>query len=76
MDVAAVLILPGTDFFALLLRRPYNLTFYGVGLAEETLKDWLRKCGRQRPSKKNHKTRSSLSRAEINAIQVKTNLKV
>nr|CAB3226765.1 uncharacterized protein C20orf194 homolog [Phallusia mammillata] len=49
--------------------RPYNLSFYGVDLCEKTLKDWLRKCGRQKPTKKCHKTRTTLSKAEIKAIQ-------
>ena len=50
--------------------RPYHLRFYGIDLVEEVLRDWLRKCGRQAPSKKAHRSRESLSKGERKKIQV------
>lgn len=48
--------------------KPYYLDFYGIGMDHDELKDWLRKCGRQKPSKKSHKTKSRLTKSEINII--------
>ncbi|XP_053701726.1 uncharacterized protein C20orf194 homolog isoform X1 [Synchiropus splendidus] len=44
------------------------LIFYGVGLTEDGLKDWLRLCAKQRPSKKPRKTKNNLSPEEMKNI--------
>lgn len=48
--------------------KAYYLDFYGIDMNHDELKDWLRKCGRQKPSKKSHKTKSRLTKAEIDTI--------
>ncbi|KAM6961241.1 dynein axonemal assembly factor 9 [Aplochiton taeniatus] len=50
------------------------LLFDGVGLTQDGLKDWLRRCTKQREAKRPKKTRISLTLQEIKAIHVKRHL--
>ncbi|XP_061700910.1 uncharacterized protein C20orf194 homolog isoform X2 [Syngnathoides biaculeatus] len=46
------------------------LVFDGVGLTEEALKDWLRLCAKQTPTKKTKKTETTLSPQELKNIHM------
>ncbi|XP_039253808.2 dynein axonemal assembly factor 9-like [Styela clava] len=48
--------------------KSYYLEFQGMDLNKDALMDWLRKCGRQKPSKKCHKTKQHLTKDEIQMI--------
>ncbi|KAF7658190.1 hypothetical protein LDENG_00016420 [Lucifuga dentata] len=50
------------------------LTFDGVGITENGIKDWLRLCAKQRQMKKAKKTKNSLSPQEIKNIHVTRHL--
>ncbi|TNN52005.1 hypothetical protein EYF80_037811 [Liparis tanakae] len=50
------------------------LTFDGVGLTEDGLKDWLRLCAKQRQKKKLKKTKNSLSPQELKSIHMTRHL--
>ncbi|XP_029972120.1 dynein axonemal assembly factor 9 [Salarias fasciatus] len=49
-------------------RASCSLTFDGVGLTEDGLKDWLRLCATQPPPKKSRKTEQTLSPQEVQAV--------
>ncbi|XP_041928333.1 uncharacterized protein C20orf194 homolog isoform X3 [Alosa sapidissima] len=53
---------------------PSVLFFHGVGLTEDSLKDWLRLCAKQKLMKKVRKTRKSLSPQELRSIHVRRHL--
>ena len=48
----------------------YHLTFYGTSICKQTIMDWIQKCGRQKPTLKQHKTKNDLSQKEYTFIQV------
>ena len=50
----------------------YQLVFYGVDLNKVLLMEWLRKCGRQKTTKKSYRSRESLSQRDLDKIQVRT----
>ncbi|XP_034050720.1 uncharacterized protein C20orf194 homolog [Thalassophryne amazonica] len=50
------------------------LVFDGVGITEDGLKDWLRLCAKQRPTKKAKKTKNTLSPQEIKSIHMTRHL--
>ncbi|XP_028293603.1 dynein axonemal assembly factor 9 isoform X2 [Gouania willdenowi] len=50
------------------------LLFDGVELTEDKLKDWLRLCAKQRQSKRNKKTRNTLSPQELKTIHIRRHL--
>ena len=51
--------------------EPQNqLVFYGLNLNQKLLVDWIKKCGRQKKSKKSYKTLSTLTSSELQKIQV------
>jgi len=47
----------------------YHLTFYGTSICKQTVMDWIQKCGRQKPTLKQHKTKDDLSQKEYTFIQ-------
>ncbi|KAM8776321.1 dynein axonemal assembly factor 9 isoform 2-T2 [Rhynchonycteris naso] len=50
------------------------LVFIGCSLKEESVKDWLRQCAKQKPQRKALKTRGMLTQQEIRSIHVKRHL--
>ncbi|KAK7476442.1 hypothetical protein BaRGS_00032277 [Batillaria attramentaria] len=49
-------------------QHQYYMVFSGCMLKQDTMKDWLRSCAKQKPAKKQHLTRKDLTRADIAKI--------
>ncbi|XP_076831783.1 dynein axonemal assembly factor 9 isoform X2 [Brachyhypopomus gauderio] len=54
--------------------HPCYLIIHGVGLTQEGLKTWLRRCAKEKATKKVRKTKRTLSPQEIKNIHVKRHL--
>ncbi|XP_077992587.1 dynein axonemal assembly factor 9-like [Glandiceps talaboti] len=50
------------------------VVFTGVGLEESQLKDWLKACAKQKPQRKEHRTKETLTKQEMKNIHTKHHL--
>ncbi|XP_006894319.1 PREDICTED: uncharacterized protein C20orf194 homolog [Elephantulus edwardii] len=55
-------------------QQEYYLVFIGCSLKEDSVKDWLRQCAKQKPQRRALKTRGMLTQQEIRSIHVKRHL--